>query len=142
MKKIVLLFPIAAILSACVTTHSNESALSVAETQANQNWTTIIPEHKAALRSCIISNKDIQSIANIDPQSDATTLTVVTKNAALLNCTVNPKTNQVTKITPAADTNLANSNKFYPVGKRLPDPCKGNERIHDDEGRLMGILCY
>lgn len=142
MKKIALLLPIVAILSACATTHSTDVATSVPVTQASQNWTTIIPAHKAALRSCIIANKDIQSIANIDAQPEATTLTVATKNASLLNCSVNPRTNQVTTITPITDANLPSSNKFYPVGKRLPEPCRGNERIHDEEGRLMGILCY
>lgn len=142
MKKIFWLLPVAILLSACVTTLPNDAKTPDISAISDQNWTSNISAHKATLRSCIIANKNIQAIVNIDEQINVTTLAVETKNGQFLSCSVNPQTKQIIKIEPISERAFNNTSKFYPVGKKLPDPCKGNERIQDDEGRLMGILCY
>ena len=148
MKKILLALPLAVVLSACVTTQTtntdSETAAVVtpAATQFSDQWVSQLTTHKAAVRSCIISNKDIQSILYMDSQPSSTVLTVSTKNGAVLDCAVNSKTNNVIKITPRTENLPKNISKFYPVGKRLPDVCKGNQTIKDEEGRLMGTVCY
>lgn len=146
MKKILLALPLAVVLSACVTTQTNNSdsaePAAATTTQFSDQWVSQLTTHKAAVRSCIISNKDIQSILYMDTQPNATVLTVSTKNGAVLDCTVNAKTNNVIKITPRSENLPKNISKFYPVGKRLPDVCKGNQTIKDEEGRLMGTVCY
>lgn len=147
MKKILLALPLAVVLSACMTTSTTTKTDSaepatVASTQFSDQWVSQLETHKAALRSCIISNKDIQSIMYMDTQANATVLTVKTKNGAVLDCSVNAKTNNVIKITPRTENLPKNISQFYPVGKRLPDVCKGNKIIKDDEGRLMGTVCY
>ena len=144
MKKILLALPLAVVLSACVTTQTNTDSAepTATATQFSDQWVSQLTTHKAAVRSCIISNKDIQSILYMDTQPNATVLTVSTKNGAVLDCAVNTKTNNVIKITPRSENLPKNISKFYPVGKRLPDVCKGNQTIKDEEGRLMGTVCY
>ena len=147
MKKILLALPLAVVLSACVTTQTNNSdsaepTATATTTQFSDQWVSQLTTHKAAVRSCIISNKDIQSILYMDTQPNSTVLTVSTKNGAVLDCAVNAKTNNVIKITPRSENLPKNISKFYPVGKRLPDVCKGNQTIKDEEGRLMGTVCY
>ncbi len=146
MKKILFVLPLVAVLSACVTTEPATSTSvaepAVAPTQFSDQWISHLKTNKAALRSCIISNKDIQSILYMDPKPEATVLTMSTKNGAVLDCAVNPKTNNVTKITPRTENLPKNINKFYPVGKRLPDVCKGKQSLRDEEDRLMGTVCY
>lgn len=141
MKKILLALPMIAVLSACVSTQSNGSNPTIADPIVNTQWTDQLVEHKSAMRSCILANKDIQSINYLNQTTDETVLIVKTKMGSTLSCAVNPTTNQVTKIQPTTDL-PSNLNTFYPVGKRVPDVCRGNERIHDEEGRLMGIICY
>lgn len=140
MKKLLFTLPLAVILSACVTTQTTNTDSDTA--QFNDQWVSQLTTHKAALRSCIISNKDIQSILYMDSQSSSTVLTVSTKSGAILDCAMNPKTNNVIKITPRTENLPKNISKFYPVGKRLPEVCKGNQTIKDEEGRLMGTVCY
>jgi hypothetical protein len=125
------------------TTNTETEAVAKTETtQFSDQWVSQLTTHKAAVRSCIISNKDIQSILYMDSQPNATVLTVSTKNGAVLDCAVNAKTNNVIKITPRSENLPKNISKFYPVGKRLPEVCKGNQTIKDEEGRLMGTVCY
>lgn len=145
MKKTLLALPLAVVLSACMTTQTTTVApaeSATATTQFSDQWVSQLTTHKAAVRSCIISNKDIQSILYMDSQPNATVLTVSTKNGAVLDCAVNSKTNNVIKITPRTENLPKNISKFYPVGKRLPEVCKGNQTIKDEEGRLMGTVCY
>lgn len=143
MKKILLTLPVIAILSACVTTQSTTEENTTAQsTQYSDQWTANLANNKNVLRSCIISNKDIQAIMYMDTKPNATVLTVSTKNGAILDCSVNPQTNKVISITPRVESFPQNISKFYPVGKRLPNTCKGKETIRDDEDRLMGTVCY
>lgn len=145
MQKILFTLPFIAVLSACVSTQtaSLETSTETPNTQQFSNgWTVNLKDHKAALRSCIIANKDIQSILYMDTKSDATVLTVKTKTGSVLDCSVNPTTNQVIKIEPRTENLPRNINQFYPVGKRLPDVCKGKISLRDEEDRLMGTVCY
>lgn len=142
MNKIFLALPLVAIISACVTTQTTDTNTTQSNTNFDSSWTSNLVEQKAALRSCILANKDIQSILYLDQSADTTVLTVNTKNGVILDCSVNPATNQVTKITPRTENRPINVSKFYPVGKRLPDVCRGNESLRDEENRLMGTICY
>lgn len=143
MKKILYSLPLIAVLSACVSTQSaNTTDLAIANPAVNTKWTDSLVDQKAAMRSCIIANKDINAINYLEQTTNATIFTVTTKSGSVLECTVNPNTNAVVKIEPKATQLPSNLNTFYPVGKRTPEVCRGNERAHDDEGRLMGTVCY
>lgn len=141
MKKILLALPLVAVLTACVSTQGNTSNPEIQDPILNNEWTSNLAANKAALRSCILANKEIQSILYLSQKHDETVLTVATKNGSTLNCSVNNQTNQVVKMEPTLET-PKNLNKFYPVGKRKPDTCRGNEQVRDDEDRLMGTICY
>lgn len=143
MKKILYSLPLIAVLSACVSTQSTgTSDPTIADPVVNTKWTDSLVNQKAAMRSCIIANKDINAINYLEQTTNATIFTVTTKSGSVLECTVNPKTNMVAKIEPKTTQLPSNLNTFYPIGKKVPDVCRGNERAHDDEGRLMGMVCY
>ncbi|GAA5099823.1 lipoprotein [Wohlfahrtiimonas larvae] len=146
MKKIFLTLSLIATLAACTTTTqtTNHDATNstASSTQFSDQWVSQLKTHKTALRSCIVSNKDIQAILYMDPQPNATVFTVSTKSGTVLDCSVNPTTNNVINIAPRTANLPININKFYPVGKRLPDVCKGKVSMRDEEDRLMGIVCY
>ena len=142
MKKIIFTLSCLTVLSACVSTTTETTQTSTPTIAAlNQNWTSSLVENKAALRSCIIANKDIQSIKYLEQTATTTNLIVQTKNGTTLECAVNNKTHQIASI-QTIETAPQGVKTFYPVGKRVPDSCKGKESLRDTENRIMGTMCY
>lgn len=144
MKKILIALPLVAVLSACMTTQNNASDPTISDPAPtfNNTWTSNLVDHKAELRSCLFSNKDIESVIYMDNQPTTTIFTVKTKNGAVLDCSVNNKTRQVSNISPRTENIPRNVHHFYSVDKRVPDACKGKELVRDAEKRIMGTICY
>lgn len=140
MKKILLTLPLAIFISACVSTTKDSEPVAQKPNTANTNWTASLSSQKMVLRSCIIADKSIQAILNIEQQAKSTTLMVQTNNGAILNCVVDTKSNKIIKMEPANKDSIA-STRFYPVGKKSPSTCSNKENIMDAEGRLMGVVC-